>query len=84
MTEVEISSDGDCSGEWEFCEGAGCEDYSQSPLTLSNNERATIRLNCTNGLDEGRFMIDMSVLYNDTVTNFEFKAPGQIRGKAIE
>ncbi|NQU98411.1 hypothetical protein HQ533_03005 [Candidatus Woesearchaeota archaeon] len=81
---ITISADGDCTGTWGMCEGKGCTNFAASPLTLSNNERATIRLNCTNGISEGRFRTDVTILYNDTLTTFQFKAPGQIRGKAIE
>lgn len=78
------SNTGDCStGVVSYCEGTGCSNFSSSPITLSNNERATIQLNCTSGITEGRFRADLTLNYNDTLTNFNFKATGQIRGRAI-
>ncbi|MBC8501012.1 MAG: hypothetical protein ISS25_04325 [Nanoarchaeota archaeon] len=83
ITSGTIDSNGDCSGTVSFCNGTGCTSFSTNPLTLPNNQRATVRLNCTNGIDEGRFRTDVTVNYNDTLTNFNFKATGQIRGRAI-
>ncbi len=63
------------------CAGAGCT-LAAVPVTIANNEKVTIRFNCSNGITAGRFKGEMQVLYKNLENGLPNKALGSIAGKA--
>ncbi|MBU0667339.1 MAG: hypothetical protein KKC26_08305 [Nanoarchaeota archaeon] len=64
------------------CAGIGCT-AEALPVTVNNNQKVTLVVNCTDGLDEGRFKGEFNVRYTNENTGVQLTATGSIRSKAI-
>jgi len=77
-----LTVDSDCTGTATWCLGTGCSGFVSTALPVANNNRVTVKFDCAEDITSGRFKADVVIDYNDSLTNFNFTAKGQIRAKA--